>query len=101
MGRRKTHILDRSYKLAMSAGKSSKYKLHDISGRHFVETAREAGLGKTLITNTITDIIENAKASTEAALTLMPQDFSIDIHENINAAVVARLPRLEGVLEEI
>jgi serine/threonine-protein kinase HipA len=97
----KTHIPHRAYKLAMSAGKSRKYKLHDISGRHFVETAREAGLGMTLITNTITDIIENAKASTEAALTLMPQDFSIAIHENINAAVVARLPRLEGVLEEI
>ncbi len=45
-------------KLAMALGDSRHYKLKDISGRHFIETAKKVGMSKTVIT----EIIEEMKA---------------------------------------
>ena len=45
----KKQITNNRYKLAMSVGTNRKYRILDISGRHFVETGREAGFGKTQI----------------------------------------------------
>lgn len=97
----KKQIPHRAYKLAMSAGNSRKYKILEITGRHFVETAKEAGLGPTLIRRTLTGIMDNAHAATDLALAAMPKDFPIDIHDSIKAAIAFRLPRLESAIEEL
>ncbi|MBB5720343.1 serine/threonine-protein kinase HipA [Stakelama sediminis] len=87
------------YKLAMSVGRSRKYRIFDIAGRHFVETGKEAGLGPTLIRQVITGILDKAPAAAQRALEAMPADFAGQVHESVSAAVSARLPLLEKALE--
>jgi len=88
-------IPHRAYKLAMSAGKSRKYKILEISGRHFVETGAEAGLGSTVMRKVVADILEEVGSAADRAVADMPADFSGAIHKSIQAAIGARLPLLE------
>lgn len=91
----KKQIPNNRYKLAMSIGTNRKYKILDIWGRHFVETGREAGFGRTQIKAMIDDILAKAPSAAEQALARMPNDFAPDIHESIANAIEARLSRLE------
>lgn len=88
----------KSYRLAMSVGKSRKYKVLDIAGRHFVETGKEAGLGPTIIREVITSVLESAGEATGKAIAEMPDDFPLEIHESIKLAVESRLGQLEAAL---
>ncbi len=72
------------YKLAMSVGTNRKYAILDIHGRHFVETAKEAGLGPTTINEVITQVVQDAGAAADRALGQMPADFHGDIHEFVS-----------------
>jgi len=88
-------IPHRSYKLAMSVGARRKYKILNIEGRHFVETAREAGLGRTLTRRAIDEVRDVAHGALERARARMPADFHEDIHGSVSRAVAERLPRLD------
>ncbi|WP_140987181.1 type II toxin-antitoxin system HipA family toxin [Asticcacaulis tiandongensis] len=89
------------YKLAMSVGDSRKYELLRIHGRHFVETAKQAGLGPTIIKQVIEDVQRDALPALERAINLMPSGFHIDIHESIRAATITRLHQLETADEAL
>ncbi len=91
----------KSYRLAMSFGKSRKYKILEITGRHFVETGKEAGIGPTIIRQAITSVLEAAGEATDKALTQMPSDFSIHIHESVQRAIDSRLGQLEAALDNL
>lgn len=91
----------KSYRLAMSFGKSRKYRILEITGRHFVETGKEAGLGPTIIREVITSVLEDAGAATDKALSEMPVDFSVQIHECIKRAIGSRLGQLEEALDNL
>ena len=91
----------KSYRLAMSFGKSRKYKILEITGRHFVETGKEAGLGPAIIREVITSVLEVADATTDKALTEMPVDFSVQIHECVKRAIGSRLGQLEEALDNL
>jgi len=83
------------YKLAMSVGASCHYKILDVHGRHFVETAKEAGLGPTIIKQVLDEVFRDALPAAERALGLMPQDFHADIHNSVVNAMTGRLRQLE------
>lgn len=86
------------YKLAMSVGRSRKYRINGIRRRHFVETGREAGVGGTIINMAIREILEKAGKAADNALALMPEDFATDIHDSVKKAVNARLKLLEQAI---
>ena len=90
-----------SYKLAMSVGASRHYKILSIHGRHFVETAREAGLGPTLIRRAIDEVRERAERALERARAMMPADFHDDIHQSVSQAISLRLPKLDSADDAI
>lgn len=94
----KKQIQNNRYKLAMSVGTSRKYKILDIWGRHFVETAREAGFGKTQIKAMFDEIRDRAPDAAEKALARMPKSFERSIHESVANAIETRLPRLQNAL---
>lgn len=94
-------IPHRSYKLAMSVGKSRKYKILDIAGRHFVETGKEAGLGSTIMRRVIDEILEAAGSATDRAAAEMPKDFSGEVHQSVEGAMGPRLRSLEHALGEL
>lgn len=95
----KKQIPNNRYKLAMSVGTSRKYKILDISGRHFVETGREADFGKTQIRAMIADVLAKAPNAAEQALARMPKGFARDIHDSVANAIEERVPRLEQALK--
>ena len=84
------------FKLAMSVGKSRRYEMINILGRHFIETGKEAGLGSTIMKQVLTEVIEQAGKASDVTIAKMPADFSGEIHESISAALTARLRMLEA-----
>lgn len=92
----KKQVPNNRYKLAMSVGTSRKYNILDIWGRHFVETAREAGFGKTQIKAMFDEIRDRAPDAAEKALGRMPKSFERGIHESVANAIETRLPRLQN-----
>jgi serine/threonine-protein kinase HipA len=91
----------RAYRLAMSAGRSRPYRIVDITGRHFVETGREAGLGPTIIRQVIDEILGAAETAPDEARARMPGDFSSNVHESIQGAMRLRIQSLEQGLAEL
>lgn len=94
-------IRKNSYKLAMSAGRKPHYRIFEVAGRHFVETAKEAGMGPAMVEGAIRNILERADAAPQRALERMPADFATEIHESMVAAMRHHLPILEAGLTEI
>lgn len=91
----------KGFRLAMSAGSSRHYRMSEVLGRHFVQTAKAAGLGPTVVKQVLVDIGEKATAAADTARAAMPDDFAGDIHDSIRNAIVARLPRLEMAFAEL
>ena len=89
------------YKLAMSVGANRHYKILDVHGRHFVETAKEAGLGQAIIRQVLDEIRRDALPAAELALNRMPADFHTDIHSSVVNAMTGRLRQLETAFEAI
>lgn len=97
----KKQIPNNRYKLAMSAGRSRIYRILEISGRHFVETGREARLGPTPIRKAISEILEAAPSAQQRAQAQMPEDLSKKVHDSISRALNDRLARLAPALDEL
>ena len=94
-------IPNNKYKLAMSAGNSRKYQILNLGGRHFVETAKEAGLGPTLIDKVLRDVMQMAEKAPEQALSMMPDGLATAPHTSVTNAMEVRLRSLELGLAEI
>ena len=97
----KRQIPNNRYKLAMSVGRSRKYQILNIVGRHFVETGKEAGLGPTPIRKAINEILEAAPSALRHAREQMPDDFPESVHDSVSRALNERLARLAPALDEL
>lgn len=97
----RNQLNQRNFRLAMSAGKSRHYRIVEVLGRHFVQTAKAAGMGPTLVERVIDDIRERAEGAADIARSAMPGDFADEIHESIRSAVAARLGLLDTALVEM
>ena len=81
-------------KLAMSAGDSRHYKIEDIQGRHFVQTAERSGLPGSFARDALNDIgsaAENALLTVEKAL---PKGFPHGIHASVKKALLSRIRKI-------
>ena len=87
-------IQRKAFKLAMSVGSNRKYRIADIHGRHFVEIAKEAGLGPTPVLKAIGDIQESAEGAFATLENTLPKGFPAAIHDSVKAAVRDRLRSL-------
>ena len=85
----------------MAAGTSRHYRVDEVVGRHFVQTAKTAGLGQTIIEQVFVDIQAKAATAADAARAAMPDDFAGTVHDSISAAIAARLPQLDTAFAEL
>ena len=92
-------IPHRAYTLAMSAGAKRHYKILDIHGRHFAETAKEAGLRPPMVKAVIEEIFDLSSNASALALAQMPEGFHQAVHDSISGAISQRLPRLQSAFE--
>lgn len=86
------------FRLAMSLGNSGHYRIHDITGRHFVEAAQRARLPRSLAERAIEGVLAGAGAAFEAVERALPRDFPAQIHGSVRPAASARLRQLESAL---
>jgi serine/threonine-protein kinase HipA len=80
--------------LAMSVGNSNHYRIHEVIGRHFVQTGEAAGLPKTLVRDAIAEIADTAEAALATVEHDLPANFPAAIHDSVKAGVKARLRSL-------
>lgn len=97
----KGQIPNNKYKLAMSAGTNRHYRVLEVAGRHFVQSGKEAGLGQTLMRRVIEEILSEADAAPDKALSQIPPDFAGEVYESIAASMKQRLRLLEPALGEL
>ncbi|TPI35809.1 type II toxin-antitoxin system HipA family toxin [Mesorhizobium sp. B3-1-6] len=80
----------KKFKLAMSAGKSRHYSIHEIVPRHFMQTADVSGVGTSLMRKVLEDISENAERRTEAVISSLPRHFPAQLVESVRSAIIRR-----------
>jgi serine/threonine-protein kinase HipA len=81
------------YRLALSNGTRPKYQILQLHSRHFMETAKKAGLGQKLVRDVFEDIHDRAPSALDHAADLIPSH-ALSIHDAIAKAVKDRLPLL-------
>ena len=89
-------IRHKDYRMAMSVGNSNKYRIDNIHGRHFIETAVAADLPEDFAREAIVDIQDKFERAFNLTLNGMPKDFPIYIHDSIYTAAEKRLPLLKS-----
>lgn len=94
-------IAQNRFPLAMSAGTNRHYRLNEVTGRHFVQSGKSAGLGTGLMRAAINELMDRARDAPTVAREAMPVDFAEPVHESIAAALATRLSGLSSALEEL
>ena len=81
-------------RLAMSVGSNRHYRLHEILGRHFVQTGAAAKLPDSLVKDSLQQILDGADGALRRVEQLLPKDFPIEIYDCVSTAVGERIKRL-------
>jgi serine/threonine-protein kinase HipA len=78
-------------KLAMAVGMSRHYRLHRIMPRHFVESAKNAGMPITIVESLFEELAEGMPAAIANVSGSLPAEFPLQIRDSIADGVAARL----------
>jgi serine/threonine-protein kinase HipA len=87
-------IQRKQMKLAMSVGESWHYRMDEIKGRHFVQTAEGAGLPGTLAKDVLLEVANSAESALNAVEQQLPSGFPRKIHHAVKKAVTTRLKNI-------
>ena len=87
-------------KLAMRAGQGRHYRVADIRGRHFVETALAAGFSRDQIAGVFEDIRGRAEQAFDGALAEMPPGFPEGLVAAVRQGFEQRVMRLMNAAEQ-
>ena len=87
-------IQRKQMRLAMSVGSRNHYRIGEVQGRHFIQTA-EAGVPRRLVENAIASVADQATAALNKIERELPENFPKYIHASVKAAVVERLRSLK------
>lgn len=80
-------------KLAMRAGQGRHYRVADINGRHFVETALAAGFSREQVAGVFEDIRGRAERAFDGALAEMPPRFPEGLAASVRRGFARRMLR--------
>lgn len=85
------HIQKKEMKMAMSVGNNNHYKMEDIQGRHFLETAQKAGLPAYIAKEALDEISGMAEQALQSIEEKLPSDFPEEIHNSVQRAMRERV----------
>ncbi len=94
-------IAPNRFRLAMSAGTNRHYRMSEVTGRHFVQSGKSAGLGSGLMRSAINAVIEQAIDAPVEALAAMPDDFASNVHDSVASALAARVTELSSAIDDL
>ena len=78
-------------KLAMFVGDSQHYRLDEIKGRHFIQTAKRAGLSESLAHEALEEVGKLAGSAIDNVEKQLPRSFPDYIHSSVKAGLTKRL----------
>jgi len=78
-------------KLAMSVGDKGHYRIDEIKGRHFIQTAERAGLPAALAREVLTEVAQRAESAMNSIEKQLPRGFPEEIHRSVKAGLTLRL----------
>jgi serine/threonine-protein kinase HipA len=78
-------------KLAMSVGDSRHYRIDEIKGRHFIQSAERAGLPGSLASEALTEVSQAAETALNTVEKQLPRGFPKGIHHSVKAGLTSRL----------
>ncbi len=84
-------IQKKQMKMAMSVGDNNHYKMEEISSRHFVQTAKKAGLPDYIIQEALKEIAETVEGAIQKIEERLPNNFPVEIHESVLNVLKLRL----------
>lgn len=84
-------IQKKEMKMAMSVGDSNHYKMADIQGRHFIQTAQKAGLPDYIARDALDEISDTAEKAIQKIEERLPHNFPSEIHESVICGIKSRL----------
>ncbi len=84
----------KAMKMAMSVGISRHYKMEEIQGRHFIQTAKKAGLPDYIAREALEEISAMMEKAMQDVEQKLPADFPAEIHESVLRGVMSRHDRL-------
>lgn len=82
-------------KMAMSVGDNNHYKMEEIHGRHFVQTAQKAGLPDYIVKEALEEISATAEKAMQTIEKSLPHDFPEEIHESVMRSMKLRLRMMD------
>jgi serine/threonine-protein kinase HipA len=81
-------------KLAMFVGDNRHYRIDEIKGRHFVQTAERAGLPKSIAIDALEEVAKAADTAVKTIEKQLPSGFPEQIHASVSKALASRLRRI-------
>jgi serine/threonine-protein kinase HipA len=81
-------------KLAMFVGNSRHYKIDEIMGRHFIQTAERAGLPGSIAKEALAEIANAAPQAMGKVEKQLPAEFPQEIHDSVKQGLEDRLQRI-------
>jgi serine/threonine-protein kinase HipA len=81
-------------KLAMSVGDSRHYRIDEIKGRHFIQSAERAGLPGSLASEVLTEVSQAARTAINSVEKQLPRGFPKGIHHSVMAGLTSRLKNI-------
>jgi serine/threonine-protein kinase HipA len=81
-------------KLAMSVGDNRHYRIDEIKGRHFIQSAERAGLPGSLASDVLTEVAQAAETAIKTVEKHLPRGFPAYIHDSVKASLTARLKNI-------
>ncbi len=84
-------IQKKEMKMAMSVGDKNHYRMDEIQGRHFLQTAKRAGVPEYIVKEALWEVSESAVHVMKQIEEKLPSDFPEEIHESVTKAMKSRL----------
>lgn len=79
------------YKLSMAVGDSRHYVMGSIAPRHFVQTARRAGIGESVVAEVVERLKTIVPGALDAVEAKLPMDFPSGLAASVSSGVRGRL----------
>lgn len=87
-------IQKKQMKMAMSVGDNNHYKMEEIHVRHFIQTAKKAGLPDYLAQESLEEVSSRAEMAIKCIEEKLPFGFPEEIHKSVMTGVKKRLGRI-------
>jgi serine/threonine-protein kinase HipA len=83
-------LRNKEMKMAMSVGNNRHYRMDEIHGRHFIQTAEKAGVPSYIAKDALAEIADTVERAMLDLEQKLPVDFPAEIHDSVKRAVLSR-----------